>query len=290
MTGHNKLNFVFPWTKMAMNWQKLKIAEFSWIKEFLYSSLTHWGRMTHICISTLTIIGSDNGLSPRRRQAIIWTNAGILLIGPLGPNIRENLIEILTFSFTKMYLKMLSTKWRPFCLSLNVLTSLDSWTKHSSPKWPLKCNHIKLRNIELGYATHWTWCIHRSKTWVIIPGGGGGGGGGYSLCDGWYICAAVLTPFFHFGRIEHDLFGVFFSSTNSKAIFWGTKTTNFYKNRSFWPQIQFFPRSFWVQFSAASGTPPSVFRPSTPPGSLLVQVMACYLLKYQAINWTYDDS
>ena len=39
---------------------------------------------------------------------------------------------------------------------------------------------------------------------------GGGGGGGYSLCDGWYICAAVLTPFFHFGRIEHDLFGVFF--------------------------------------------------------------------------------
>ena len=40
----------------------------------------------------------------------------------------------------------------------------------------------------------------------------------------------------------------------------------FYKNRSFWPQIQFFPRSFWVQFSAASGTPPSVFRPSTPPG------------------------
>ena len=93
------------------------------------------------------------------------------------------------------------------------------------------------------------------------------GGGGDSLCDGWYICAAVLTPFFHFGRIEHDLFGVFFSSTNSKAIFWGTKTTNFYKNRSFWPQLQFFPRSFWVQFSAASGTPPSVFRPSTPPGT-----------------------
>ena len=104
---------------------------------------------------------------------------------------------------------------------------------------------------------------------VLWPGVGTQGappGGGYSLCDGWYICAAVLTPFFHFGRIEHDLFGVFFSSTNSKAIFWGTKTTNFYKNRSFWPQIQFFPRSFWVQFSAASGTPPSVFRPSTPPG------------------------
>ena len=42
--------------------------------------------MTHICVSKLTNIGSDNGLSPGRRQAIIWTNAGILLIGPLGTN------------------------------------------------------------------------------------------------------------------------------------------------------------------------------------------------------------
>ena len=44
--------------------------------------LTHWGRVTHICVDKLTIIGSDNGLSPGRRQAIIWTSAGILLIGP----------------------------------------------------------------------------------------------------------------------------------------------------------------------------------------------------------------
>ena len=35
----------------------------------------------------LTIIGSDNGLSPGRRQAIIWTNAGILLIEPLRTNV-----------------------------------------------------------------------------------------------------------------------------------------------------------------------------------------------------------
>ena len=32
--------------------------------------LTHWGRVTHICVGNLTIIGSDNGLSPGRRQAI----------------------------------------------------------------------------------------------------------------------------------------------------------------------------------------------------------------------------
>ena len=42
------------------------------------SSLTHWGQEMHICVSNLTIIGSDNGLLPGQRQAIIWTNAGLL--------------------------------------------------------------------------------------------------------------------------------------------------------------------------------------------------------------------
>ena len=84
--------------------------------------LTHWGRVTHICVSKLTIIGSDNGLSPCRRQAIIWTNAGILLIRTLGTNFIEILSEIRAFSFKEMHLKMPSAKWRPFCLGLNVLT------------------------------------------------------------------------------------------------------------------------------------------------------------------------
>ena len=56
--------------------------------------LTHWWRVTHICVNKLTIIGSDNGLSPGRRQVIIWTNAEILLIGPLGTNFSEISIEI----------------------------------------------------------------------------------------------------------------------------------------------------------------------------------------------------
>ena len=30
------------------------------------------------------IIGSNNGLSPVRRHAIIWTNAGLLMTGPFG--------------------------------------------------------------------------------------------------------------------------------------------------------------------------------------------------------------
>ena len=57
--------------------------------------LTHWDRLTNICVGKLTSIGSDNGLSPGRSQAIIWTSAE---------------------SFKKMHLKMSSAKWRPFCL------------------------------------------------------------------------------------------------------------------------------------------------------------------------------
>ena len=91
--------------------------------------LTHWGRVTHVCVRKLSIIGSDNGLSPDRRQAIIWTNAGILEIGTLGTNFNEILIEIHTFSFKNIHLKM-SGKWRPFCLGLNVFNEFwgDRWS------------------------------------------------------------------------------------------------------------------------------------------------------------------
>ena len=80
--------------------------------------------MTHICVSKLTIFGPDNGLSPGRRQAIIWTNARILLIGPPGTNVNEISIEIHAFSFKKFHLKMSSGKWHPFCLGLNVLNDM----------------------------------------------------------------------------------------------------------------------------------------------------------------------
>ena len=66
------------------------------------------------------IIDSDNGLSPDRRQAIIWTNAVILLIGHLWTNFSEILIGIQTFSLKKMQLKMSAGKWWPFCLGFNV--------------------------------------------------------------------------------------------------------------------------------------------------------------------------
>ena len=59
--------------------------------------LTHWGRVTHICVGSLAIIALDNGMSPDRRQAMIWTNAGMLIIRILVIHFREIFIEIHTF-------------------------------------------------------------------------------------------------------------------------------------------------------------------------------------------------
>ena len=97
--------------------------------------------MTHICVGKLTIIGSDNGLSPARRQAIIRTNAGLLLIRPLGTNFSEILIAILTFSFKKMRLIVSSAKRRTYCLGLNVLM----------------CKEI-----------NYLFCVDRSYDWIYI--------------------------------------------------------------------------------------------------------------------------
>ena len=92
--------------------------EFSVIWDAL---LTRWSRVMHMCIGNLASIGSDNGLSPGRRQAIMWTNARILLNWHTGTIFRELLMEILTVSFRKMRLKGSFAKWRPCCLDFNVL-------------------------------------------------------------------------------------------------------------------------------------------------------------------------
>ena len=112
--------------KKLLSESKLFCYEFG----LLGTYLTHWGRVTHICVGELTIIVSDNGLLPGRRQAIIWINDGILLIGPYGTNFSEILIKILVFSFTKMSLKVPSAKWRPFCLGLNVLSEIYNKYNH----------------------------------------------------------------------------------------------------------------------------------------------------------------
>ena len=84
--------------------------------KFIITAASPRGWVTHIYISNLSIIGSDNGLSPGQCQAIIWTNDGILLIRPLGTKFIEILIAVLTVSFKKMCLKG-SVKCRPLCVN-----------------------------------------------------------------------------------------------------------------------------------------------------------------------------
>ena len=87
--------------------------------------LIHWSRVMHICISKLIIIGSHNGLSPGRHQAIIWTNAGILLIGPLGTNFSEIAIEIHIFSF-KIFFEIVVWKLAAILLQLRSVNTIKS--------------------------------------------------------------------------------------------------------------------------------------------------------------------
>ena len=88
-------------------------------------------------------IGADNGLSPGQRQAIIWINAGILLIWTLETNFSEILSEIDTFSVEIMRLKMASAKWRPFWLGLNVVNA--SGPETGIPR--IKLNHVMVTGL-----------------------------------------------------------------------------------------------------------------------------------------------
>ena len=101
-------------------WQTVPNRAFVWF---------HLGRVTHIRLSKLAIIGSDNGLSSGHRKAIIWTNDQILLIGALRTNFSEILIEIKAFSFWKQNrLNVSSAKRRPFFLGLSDLKM--HWAHH----------------------------------------------------------------------------------------------------------------------------------------------------------------
>ena len=160
----------YQWFLINFSWQHSKWPQnLNQILEHL-TCLTHWGRVTHICVSKLTIIGSDNGLAPVRQQAIIWTNAGILLIGPLGTNVSEILIEIHAFSlkkcitlgpheasvwakhmhfhsrnaaFENVVWKMAAILSLPQCVK-GVNTSSDEWASSmmSIPHWGLFLSHF----------------------------------------------------------------------------------------------------------------------------------------------------
>ena len=89
------------------------------IRDFPITVWTQWGRVMHICVSKLTIICFDNGLSPRRYRAIIWTNDGILSIRTLETNFSEILSEIHIFvrknSFGNVVCEMAAILYRHQC-------------------------------------------------------------------------------------------------------------------------------------------------------------------------------
>ena len=122
--GHNdnKWNFLYKELTHSCEMKALRLSNSGPWNPLLCSSIVHWFilysfllvmyfntlRPSDICVSKWAIFGSDNCLLPDTRQTIIWTNAGILLIGPLGTNFSEILIEIVIFPF----IKMSSAKWR----------------------------------------------------------------------------------------------------------------------------------------------------------------------------------
>ena len=74
-------------------------------------------------------------------QAIIWTNAGLSSIGPLGRNFTLFFIGIQKFSLKKMYIKMSSAEWRQFRFYRNGLTFKMSWYKTRSCR-PFELCHV----------------------------------------------------------------------------------------------------------------------------------------------------
>ena len=100
-------------------------------------SLTHWPLVSHISISKLTVIGSDNGLLPVQHQAIIWTSAAILLIRPKGTYFSEILSKIKKFIEENAF-ENVTCKVAPFCpggdelMGLWMITDYFVPTKHTS--------------------------------------------------------------------------------------------------------------------------------------------------------------
>ena len=119
--------------------------------------LTIRGPVAHKCVSKLTIIGLDNGLSRDHCQAIIWNNTGICLIGSLGTNFSEIWSEIHAFSFTKMHLKMSPAKWRTFCHGRNVLDIIQiNGTKNIYFVYGIDSNSFPINLLLTGLDK---WCL-----------------------------------------------------------------------------------------------------------------------------------
>ena len=98
--------------------------------------LTNWVRVAYICVSGLTMFGSDNGLSP------IWTNAGIMLIGPWGQTSVKSQAQFIHFysrkCIWKCCLRMAVILSWPQCVNfiyLRIMSIVLMWTNYLSLKF-----------------------------------------------------------------------------------------------------------------------------------------------------------
>ena len=149
--------------------------------------------MPHICVSELGQHCSDHSLSPDRSQAIIWSNAGLLLIGHLGTNFSEIWIKIKNFSFMKMHFEMSSGKWQPFCPGEDELRQVQDIDQnmnsqklfHTSPViWSVFYEHftscykevqLYLKFVQSGAIIKWSnityfiqYCNDLSRIWIRV--------------------------------------------------------------------------------------------------------------------------
>ena len=107
-------------------WSQILVAElFVYITSTrvdLYSHqilLTHWGRVRHICVSKITIIGSDNGLSPPSHYLNqCWDIVNLTLKNKLQWNIHwHSYISIQENAFENVVCEMSAILSRPQCVN-----------------------------------------------------------------------------------------------------------------------------------------------------------------------------
>ena len=178
-------------------WDETNKTSFLQWKCFEFRLIFLW----NLFVGNLTIIVSDNGLLLGRRQAIIWNNAGILLMRPLVTNPSIILIATETFSFKKMHLKISSGKCRPFCLGLNML------------KKYIKSVSIYMLSLVL-YEFRWrphNLLLKASRGQAIVT----------QLCEKWYLTKSIDICFSLSNTNQIKLY-----AHNSHTI-WKHKTISF---------------------------------------------------------------
>ena len=140
---------------------------------FCYNS-TNWGRVTHIYVSELIIIGSVYSLAPERRQAIIWTNVRNIIDWNLRNKLQWNL-ERNSYILIKMHLKTSSAKWRPFCLGLSTLCLMyfmDSlflfMIRHLTQTRTVHLTEIPWNSIRIigSFVLRMRWCSDSHAQWA----------------------------------------------------------------------------------------------------------------------------